>query len=71
MRLNDHYWTRAASDCTPRNVKRTTGIPTAGETSSRSPSRNDMMLFLSLDRTEPTGQLWPVRGTKEGLLELA
>ncbi|EYB95700.1 hypothetical protein Y032_0156g3097 [Ancylostoma ceylanicum] len=27
MRLNDHRWTRAVSDWTPRNVKRTTGRP--------------------------------------------
>ncbi|KIH67746.1 hypothetical protein ANCDUO_01925 [Ancylostoma duodenale] len=26
MRLKDHRWTRAVSDWTPRNVKRTTGI---------------------------------------------
>ncbi|KIH65658.1 hypothetical protein ANCDUO_04019 [Ancylostoma duodenale] len=27
MRLNDHRWTRAVRDWTPRNVKRTTGRP--------------------------------------------
>ncbi|KIH63222.1 hypothetical protein ANCDUO_06477 [Ancylostoma duodenale] len=27
MRLNDHRWTRAVSDWTPRKVKRTTGRP--------------------------------------------
>ncbi|EYC23372.1 hypothetical protein Y032_0015g2613 [Ancylostoma ceylanicum] len=27
MRLNDHRWTRAVSDWTPRNVKRTIGRP--------------------------------------------
>ncbi|EYC00700.1 hypothetical protein Y032_0113g358 [Ancylostoma ceylanicum] len=27
MRQNDHRWTRAVSDWTPRNVKRTTGRP--------------------------------------------
>ncbi|KIH43863.1 hypothetical protein ANCDUO_26125 [Ancylostoma duodenale] len=27
MRLNDHRWTRAVSDWTPRDVKRTTGGP--------------------------------------------
>ncbi|KIH45634.1 hypothetical protein ANCDUO_24325, partial [Ancylostoma duodenale] len=27
MRLNDHRWTRAVSDWTPRDVERTTGRP--------------------------------------------
>ncbi|KIH68929.1 hypothetical protein ANCDUO_00734 [Ancylostoma duodenale] len=27
MRLNDHRWTRAVSDFTPQDVKRTTGRP--------------------------------------------
>ncbi|KIH65197.1 hypothetical protein ANCDUO_04481 [Ancylostoma duodenale] len=58
MRLNDHRWTRAVSDWTPRDVKRTTGRP-----STRSPSRKDIMLSVSLERTESTGQLWLARGT--------
>ncbi|KIH67201.1 hypothetical protein ANCDUO_02468 [Ancylostoma duodenale] len=33
------------------------------QTSSRSPSRKDIMLFVSLERTESTGQLWLARGT--------
>ncbi|KIH68342.1 hypothetical protein ANCDUO_01321 [Ancylostoma duodenale] len=34
-----------------------------GQISSRSPSRKDIMLFVSLERTESTGQLWLARGT--------
>ncbi|EYB97225.1 hypothetical protein Y032_0142g2308 [Ancylostoma ceylanicum] len=46
MRLNDHRWTRAVSDWTPRNVKRT---------KKRPPTRwNDMMLFSRTGRTHWT-----------------
>ncbi|KIH61029.1 hypothetical protein ANCDUO_08703 [Ancylostoma duodenale] len=34
-----------------------------GQISSRSPSRMDMMLSVSLKRTGSTGQLWLARGT--------
>ncbi|KIH60606.1 hypothetical protein ANCDUO_09132 [Ancylostoma duodenale] len=66
MRLNDNRWTKAVSDLTPRNVKRTTGRPpTDGQTSSRSPSKNDILLFVSLERTKSIRLLWHVRLTNE------
>ncbi|KIH43475.1 hypothetical protein ANCDUO_26518, partial [Ancylostoma duodenale] len=64
MRFNDNRWTRAVSDWTPRDVKHTTGRPPDdGQTSSRSPSRIDTMLFVFLEWTESTGQLWLARAT--------
>ncbi|KIH62575.1 hypothetical protein ANCDUO_07141 [Ancylostoma duodenale] len=61
-RFNDNRWTRAVSDWTSRDVKRTKVRPD-GQTSSRSPSRIDTMLSVSFERTESTGQLWLARET--------
>ncbi|EYC04023.1 hypothetical protein Y032_0090g2370 [Ancylostoma ceylanicum] len=62
MPLNDHRWTRAVSDWTPRSEKCTTGTPDS-QTSSRSFLKNDMILFVSLKRIERIELHWHVRGT--------
>ncbi|EYB88762.1 hypothetical protein Y032_0242g3441 [Ancylostoma ceylanicum] len=63
MRLNDHRWTRAVSDWTPRNVKRTTGRAPTRWSDFLGPSKNDMMLVMSLERTERIEPPWHVRWT--------
>ncbi|EYC27239.1 hypothetical protein Y032_0009g598 [Ancylostoma ceylanicum] len=72
MRLNGHRLTRAVSDWTSRNVKRTKGrTPTDdGQTSSRSPLKDNMMLFVPLERTERIRPPWHVRGTNGRVYDL-
>ncbi|KIH63943.1 hypothetical protein ANCDUO_05753 [Ancylostoma duodenale] len=63
MRLNDNRWTRAVCDWTHGTLSsQQEDYRPKGQTSSRSPSRNDTMLFVSLEGTEFIGRLWHARG---------
>ncbi|KIH44655.1 hypothetical protein ANCDUO_25319 [Ancylostoma duodenale] len=68
VRLNDYRWTRAVSDWTPLDVKRTTGRHRRdGQTFSRSPSKKETMLSVSYECTEAIGQFWSTRRTSGGI----
>ncbi|KAK6738336.1 hypothetical protein RB195_020446 [Necator americanus] len=64
MCFNDNRWTRAVSDWVPRDIKRTKEDRRRnGQISSRSPSKKNMMLFVSHAKGGTTGLLWHAIGT--------
>ncbi|KIH68703.1 hypothetical protein ANCDUO_00959 [Ancylostoma duodenale] len=68
MRLNDNRWTRAVSDGLYGTLSaQLEGHRLDGQTSSRSTSREDTMLFVPLELTESIERLWHLRGTNGGI----
>ncbi|KAK6742845.1 hypothetical protein RB195_010233 [Necator americanus] len=64
MRFNDNRWTRAVSDWVPRDINALQEDRRPdGQTSSRSPSKKSMILFVSHAKEGTTGLLWHAIGT--------